>query len=118
MSDAELGVHAARRAALRRRIRAVQCSALRYPRPVRSNSWRWCSPPRWGIGHRDQEDLDLGPAHVEPHPLIAFRAVSPAPHQLPFAQWRGQAPCNGAVPVADPQRMLTISRRSSSPTRF
>src|SRR5665811_1693549 len=36
MSDAELGVHAARRAAVRRRIRAVQCSALRYPRPYDS----------------------------------------------------------------------------------
>src|SRR5665811_821426 len=35
MSGAELGVHAARRAALRRRIRALQWSALRYPRPVR-----------------------------------------------------------------------------------
>jgi len=50
MSDAELGVHAARRAALRRRIRAVRCSLLRYLRPARSNSWRWCSPPRWDIG--------------------------------------------------------------------
>ena len=35
MSGAGLGAHAARRAALRRRVRALSCSTLRCPRPVR-----------------------------------------------------------------------------------
>jgi len=51
---------------------------------------------KWDASPQDERRWTLAT-----HSHAAFRAVSPAPHLLPRAWWRGRVPCNGAVPVAD-----------------